>query len=185
MSNTAACFAIVFHNEGGYTDNAKDPGNWTGNRVGEGVLVGTNMGISAPTLMAVLGHIPSPEEMKALTPEAATSIYAKNYYPAWCDHIPLALAICAVDAGVMSGPGRAAKWLQKALGVPVDGAIGQVSIGRANSCDLEETVHAFTDARIAFLKSLPTWPMFGNGWNTRCIYTEDAAIAAIPMGETK
>lgn len=37
----------VIEHEGGYTDNPKDPGNWTGGEVGKGELKGSKYGLSA------------------------------------------------------------------------------------------------------------------------------------------
>jgi lysozyme family protein len=41
------CLPYIFAGEGGYTKNAKDPGNWTGGKVGKGILKGTKYGIAA------------------------------------------------------------------------------------------------------------------------------------------
>lgn len=42
---------LVSIEEGGYTEFRRDKGNWTSNHIGEGCLIGTNHGISAPTLI--------------------------------------------------------------------------------------------------------------------------------------
>ena len=49
--------------EGGYTDFRRDKGNWTSNHIGEGLLIGTNHGISAPTLIEA-DILPSSKEGK-------------------------------------------------------------------------------------------------------------------------
>jgi hypothetical protein len=45
--------------EGGYQNNPDDPGNWTSGECGEGKLIRTDGGISAPELIAWL----SPHEV--------------------------------------------------------------------------------------------------------------------------
>lgn len=40
-SNFTPSMGIVLQHEGGFTDDRRDPGNWTGGKVGKGVLLGT------------------------------------------------------------------------------------------------------------------------------------------------
>lgn len=40
-------YAVVLGYEGGFTQDPRDPGNWTGGRIGHGQLRGTQHGISA------------------------------------------------------------------------------------------------------------------------------------------
>jgi lysozyme family protein len=47
MDNFPRCFAFTLGAEGGYSNNAADPGNWTGSAIGSGELRGTKYGISA------------------------------------------------------------------------------------------------------------------------------------------
>jgi lysozyme family protein len=72
---------------------------------------------------------------------------------------------------------RAAKVLQRALGVPVNGVIGNAelaAVGRHFTADLIVRV---CDERLAFLKSLKTWPVFGKGWGRRVAEVKSAALA--------
>lgn len=66
--------------EGGYSGDSRDPGNWTGGKIGSGDLIGTNWGISAPVLMTFLGKKPSVQDMKNLSYETALKIYKRNYW---------------------------------------------------------------------------------------------------------
>ncbi len=66
---------IVGINEGGYQRDPDDKGNWY-----NGILIGTNWGIAAPTLARFLGRIPSAAEMKALSRATAESILKRNYW---------------------------------------------------------------------------------------------------------
>jgi lysozyme family protein len=176
-AQSVACFAVVFPDEGGYQCDPKDPGNWSSGEIGVGTLIGTNMGISAPVLARYLGREPAVQDMQNLLKSSAQAIYTTEFYPPWADSIPLPLAICVVDAGVMSGGGHAARWLQQALQVPVDGIVGPKTVATANACQIEPTVHAYTDARMAYLKTLPGWGRFGPGWTTRCLHVEEVALA--------
>ena len=66
---------IVGISEGGYQNDPKDTGNWY-----MGKLIGTNWGISAPTLGGYLGRIPTAQEMKSLPKATAIAILKKNYW---------------------------------------------------------------------------------------------------------
>lgn len=67
--------AIVGLNEGGYQNDPEDDGNWY-----LGVLIGTNWGISAPTLAGFLGRTPTLAEMKNLSRATAELILRRNYW---------------------------------------------------------------------------------------------------------
>jgi lysozyme family protein len=94
--------------EGGYGNDSRDHGNWTGGRVGSGVLIGTNHGISAPVLSEYLGRTATESDMRNLSYETALQIYKKNYWDA------LALsnlrnqstALLIYDGAVNQGVGR-------------------------------------------------------------------------------
>ena len=62
----------TLRHEGGYTEDPDDAGNWTGGKIGEGELKGTNWGISARQYPDL--------DIKALTREAAIQIYKRDYY---------------------------------------------------------------------------------------------------------
>jgi lysozyme family protein len=66
---------FVIKEEGGYQDMPSDTGNYV-----DGVLVGTNYGISAPVLKSYLGRTPSKEDMKNLSFDDSVLIYIKNYW---------------------------------------------------------------------------------------------------------
>ncbi len=80
MANFTTAQNKVKRLEGGYSEDPRDPGNWTGGRVNTGVLIGTNHGISAPVLAAYLGHTPTAWDMKNLAYDTSLSIYKKDYW---------------------------------------------------------------------------------------------------------
>lgn len=170
------CIDLVLRHEGGYTINPNDPGNWSGNEVGSGVLRGTKFGIAA-------GSHPEIHDIHALTIEDAEQIYVNQYWSAMHgDSLPVALAMVTLDAGVMSGVSRGAKWLQAALGLVADGVIGPVTIEAANACpDIRDAVKSACSFRLAFLRKLPDWVTFGHGWGDRVIETQDAALSLCPL----
>ena len=66
---------FVINEEGGYQDLTSDTGNYV-----DGVLIGTNYGISAPTLKSFLGRTPSKSDMENLSFEDSVLIYIQNYW---------------------------------------------------------------------------------------------------------
>lgn len=75
MANFEKSQKIVGINEGGYQDDPRDEGNYY-----MGNLIGTNWGISAPTLAGFLGRVPTVSEMKNLTRQTAEHILKTNYW---------------------------------------------------------------------------------------------------------
>jgi len=66
---------IVGINEGGYQNDPQDSGNYY-----MGNLIGTNWGISAPTLAGYLGRTPTKSEMQNLSKETAEQILKAKYW---------------------------------------------------------------------------------------------------------
>lgn len=77
-----------------------DPGNWTGGKVGKGVLKGTKYGIAA--------HAHPNLDIKNLTVDQAGEIYrAKYWVVAECDRLAAGVDGATFDYAVNSGPGAA------------------------------------------------------------------------------
>ena len=75
MANFGKSQVIVGLIEGGYQNNPEDDGNWY-----MGTLIGTNWGISAPTLAGFLGRTPTVSDMKNLSKATAELILKRNYW---------------------------------------------------------------------------------------------------------
>lgn len=133
----------MFGSEGGYTDNPKDPGNWTGGKRGVGVCKGTKFGIAANTYP----HL----DIKNLTIEEAARIYASDYWtPLGADGMGTGVDLVAFDCAVNSGVGRAKKFYVSSI-----------------SDDPIETIETYCDKRRSFMRGLGTFQTFGKGWLAR------------------
>jgi lysozyme family protein len=158
-----ACFAVVVGNEGGYTDNAADPGNWTGGAVGVGKLAGTKYGVSAASFPGL--------DIAALTIDQARTIYRQRYWvPTACEHLPPMVALMVFDSAVNNGVNRAARLLQDTVGVPRDGLIGPETLSRVSGLsglEVEQVAAGFLARRIVFMAGLSLWSRFGFGWALR------------------
>jgi len=150
----------VFKWEAGYQKNTKDKGNFY-----EGKLVGTNFGISAPTLAEYLGRPPTSEDMQNLTKEEAKKIYKINYYDRYkIDKLPEDIQEIALHSVVMSGS-NGIKDIQKLIGVEADGGIGPNTLKA-----LEKQKISSGELKNAILdryKGYKNWDEFGKGWTNR------------------
>ena len=168
--NFAPCLADVLVHEGKYTNDRRDPGNWTGGKVGVGELKGTNQGIAA----ASYPHL----DIKNLTGAKIASIYEANY---WLkirgDDLPAGVDLSAMDYGVNSGVTRSAKELQRVVGVEADGRVGPVTILAVKAADPRVVIKGHCGRRMGFLRSLAIWNTFGKGWSTRVANVEAKALS--------
>ena len=156
--NFEKCLEITLVHEGGYVNDKRDPG-------GE-----TNMGISKRSYPK--------EDIRGMTRERASAIYRRDFWNrVKGDDLPDGLDLVAFDAAVNSGPSRGAKWLQQALGVTVDGKIGPQTIAAAQATYAPAAIQRAVGFRLAFLRSLKTWPTFGKGWTARMQRLEASALA--------
>jgi lysozyme family protein len=142
------CFDKLIAHEGGYSNDAKDPG-------GE-----TNFGISKRAYPQV--------DIKNLTRDAAKQIYKRDYWDrAQCDKLPPTLAYLLFDAAVNSGIGQAIRFLQRALGVADDGVLGPLTLSMVSRADAESICARFIGQRLDFMTRLSTFDYFGKGWSRR------------------
>jgi lysozyme family protein len=162
MDNFPRCIAFTLAQEGGFSDNAADPGNWTGGAVSKGALRGTNFGISAAAYPAL--------DIAHLTQADAEAIYRRDYWSAISgDEFSLPLAFVAFDAAVNAGPRRAICWLQQAANVAADGVLGPATLAALKAGDAQTLAREALARRLEFSSHLPTWSVFGLGWTRRVL----------------
>jgi lysozyme family protein len=150
--NFDQAFDALIGNEGGYSYNPADPG-------GE-----TMWGITARVARRN-GYV---GDMRTLPRETAKQIAQREYWaPAMCDQLPAAMRFQMLDAAYNSGAPQAALWLQRAVGVEDDGAIGPGTLAAAAGANPLVTGILFDAMRLEFLTDRPTWGAFGRGWAKR------------------
>lgn len=107
--------------EGVYTSDRDDKGNWSGNEIGSGSLLGTKYGIAAPTLVHYYEENgmsrPSQKDMMNLTYKTALKIYKRDYWEAQqlSNFKSQSLANVLYDGCVNQGPGATLMILTKSL----------------------------------------------------------------------
>ncbi len=127
--------------EGGkYTDGADDAGG------------PTRWGITQATLAADRGRPVSPADVAALTEDEARSIYRRRYIlePGFGKIYDDQVRGLLVDCAILHGPGTAARFLQRAVGVPDDGVIGGVTIAALRALNPTKVWDLVFAERIAY-----------------------------------
>lgn len=155
-SSWPAALTCVLRSEGGWSDHPADPGG------------ATMRGITLAVFRAARGEHLTKDDLRRISDADVEDIYRRRYWLAVrADDLPAGIDLAVFDAAVNSGPGRAARWLQDAIGVLPDGAVGPITLSVARTTPAMQTIDAISDAREAWLRSLPTWRAFGAGWLAR------------------
>lgn len=157
-------FDQLIEHEGGFTSDERDPGN----KMPDGRPGSTNLGVTQNVWEEYVGHEVTHEDMKRLTKSDVEPLYKKQYWDTVRgDDLPYGVDYMVFDMGVNSGPGRAVRTLQKAVGATPDGVIGPKTLQAIQSADPHDLIESFSQARLEFMKSLKTWDVYGKGWERR------------------
>jgi len=158
MIDFETAFSRLIGHEGGFTNDPKDPGNWTGGKPDSGQLKGTKYGIAANTY----GHL----DIEHLTLEQAKAIYRAEFWDLLSDAHP-AVKFQLFDAAVNHGRSNAIRFLQRAVGVADDGAWGRLSQTALERMDSNDVLLRFMAYRLKFWASLQAFDIYGRGWTRR------------------
>jgi len=171
---------LLIH-EGGYTNHPADPGG------------PTNFGVTLADYRKYVKPNATAADVRAMRVDEAKRIYRARYWDAQrCDELPAGVDDTMFDYGVNSGIGRSGKVLRRALGLSDEmGAVTDEVIAALSQRDAKAVIVAINDERLAFLKRLKTWPVFGAGWERRVaevkafslMLAEHAAGMPIPLPE--
>lgn len=175
--NFPQAVALLLKTEGGYVDDAHDPGGRT------------NLGVTQAAWEAFRGTPSSEAEMRALTPKDVIPFYRVRYWDACkCDALPDGLDYVIFDYAVNSGPSRAIHSLQEILGVPADGKIGPKTLAAVSTRAVENLIQGVCDSRLAFMRAAknpktqePLWPRFGRGWGRRVADVQGIALRMVSV----
>jgi len=167
--NWAFCQARVRAHEGGNDDDPRDPGG----RTSRGI-------IQREWTRYVAAHPGQglPADVWKAPESAITDIYRTKYWlPMRCDDLPSGVDYTVYDYSINSGVGRAGKVLRRVVGLPDNTGAVTDEVLRAVACrDPEALINAINIERLAFLKGLKTWPVFGRGWARRVDEVNSASL---------
>jgi lysozyme family protein len=106
--------------------------------------------------------------IRELTREGAIEIYRHDFWErSEADDLPAPVGFQLLDAAVNSGIPQATRWLQRAVGVAVDGPIGPITLAAIRAADPADLVMQFNAERLDFMTKLTGWATFGRGWARR------------------
>ena len=155
----------LLEHEGGFVNHPDDPGGIT------------NLGVTKRTYDEFYGTDIDEEGMRKLTRADVEPIYWKNYWLAnKCHELPPGVDWMVMDWGVNSGPARAAKALQRAVGALEDVAIGPQTLEAVKASNRMDIIEQMANDREAFYRSLSHFDTFGRGWLRRNDETTEQAV---------
>ncbi|MBR8157140.1 hypothetical protein KDX20_22150 [Burkholderia cenocepacia] len=150
MTSFDDAFDMLIGNEGGYSNNPKDPG-------GE-----TMWGVTARVARAA-GYI---GPMRELPRDTAKAIAKRLYWdPLHLDQFAPRVAFQIFDANYNGG--HPVIWMQGAAGAGVDGVLGPKTIAAVQATDPLRFIMRWNALRLIYFTSLATWGAFGKGWTRR------------------
>lgn len=157
MSKFDECLAETLRWEGGFSNDPYDPGG------------ATMKGVTTARYKAFRKSKGLPmQPVKNITDEELREIYRVYYWDyVWGDKLPNGVDLAVFDFGVNSGPSRAVRYLQKALGVRVDGHMGPVTIEALERADPVKVTRCINNSRLRFVRKIKTFWRFGKGWTRR------------------
>ncbi len=159
MNNSKRAIVEILKHEGGYVNHPNDPGG------------ATNKGITIATFRRYIKPGGAVADLKALTEAQAIIVYKRQYWDAVLgDLLPGGVDYAVADFAVNSGPSRAAKYLQRVIGVTQDGRIGPATLAAVDAANPIQVIHDLCDARLGFMRAIKggsLWKTFGKGWSRR------------------
>jgi lysozyme family protein len=164
--------AFVEQWEGGWSDDAADPGGLT------------KWGITIRTVIALAldfnrdGRVDE-ADLRDMTRDQARNVYRREYWDkVRAGELPGPVALLVFDAAVNQGVSRAGRFLQLAAGVASDGKIGPATLAavRAKYAAAPRVLlREIAVRRALHYSSLAHFVRFGPGWYRRLF---DAAMSA-------
>lgn len=168
MSSFELAIPTILRHEGGYVNNAADPGG------------ATNYGVSLRWLkgQGLAGDIDHDgdvdiNDIKAMTVTEATAIYRQFWWDKYLygNIVAQMVATKVFDMSVNLGPPRAHKMVQQIIGVNQDGILGPKSFQEINAASNLSLLTRLQEIQATFYRSLvasnPARQQFLAGWLNR------------------
>ena len=152
MTTFDAAFDRLLGNEGGYSNNPRDPGG------------ATNHGVTQRVARAHDYR----GDMRDYPQTLAREVYCQDYWtPCRADDLPEAVRYDVFDGAVNSGVGQSVRWLQRAAGAEADGTVGPATLKAVNALPGSTLVARYNGHRLMFMAGLSNWDAFSEGWARR------------------
>lgn len=169
LRNFDACLPWTLAYEGGWSDDPRDPGGATMCGITQRVYDDDRDTRGLPR-----------QSVRLSTEVERAGIYRRRYWNRVSGNdLPGGVDYAAFDYAVNSGVGRAVRALQHIVGAAEDGDAGPDTLAHVGHYVVRYGATALTDAlcqaRMAFLRGLPTFRTFGRGWTARVMGREEGA----------
>lgn len=146
----------------------------------------TAWGVTFDTFVAwrLLQHRPRPlpRDLLHATQAELAAIYRVLFWNGVNgDALASGVDVAVANMGCGCGPKRAAELLQQVLGFAgdaVDGVVGPMTLDAAARWHAAELIEAYAARDEEYYASLPTWRLFGRGWDRRA---EDCKALALRL----
>lgn len=163
----ARCLNFTLREEGGLTDDPRDPGGRTKN------------GIIQATLDAARRRFPKlPAKVDELTAEDVSLIYRELFWKAVRgDELPVGIDLLMFDAAVQHNPFHSIQFLQLALGLPADSIFGPKTLAALKAYPGGLLMFEMVARRTYFYMNLDAIDqIYGLGWARRILRVYAAAL---------
>jgi lysozyme family protein len=170
IENFASSLLFTLKEEGGFSDDAHDPGGATMKGI---TLTEFREYFGVPTATAV--------DLQNISDVQVSNIYQNKYWNGvQADSLPAGVDLSVFDMGVNAGMKTSIKILQRELAVKDDGVLGEKTMAAVNR-QVPATLIAWLETGQArYYRSLSTFRYFGRGWINRTMARQNAALALLP-----
>lgn len=172
LENREYCIGVILSEEGGLSNNPRDPGGLTNRGITYGVFKDLHIDINGDGVV-------NERDLKLLSEEDARKIYRHLYWDKIKgDQLPAGIDLSTLDFSVNSGVSKAVMTLQHTVNafhpfsevLAEDGELGpltQTAVNTIYAAHPAAFIEDYNNARLVFLKNLSHWPDFKNGWSNR------------------
>ena len=172
--NFEQCLEWLLKHEGGFVNHPDAPGGIT------------NKGITLNTYSRWLSEVMdidaelNEDTMRNIPDAHVEQIYRQEYWNRVNGNdLPSGVDWAVFDWAVNSGTGRAARMVQRCVGVNADGAIGPLTLAAVRGHGDTRLIEQLTQRRQAFYERLKTFEHFGKGWTRRNEETKEQAFSLV------
>lgn len=166
-----ACLPDTLKEEGGYSNDAHDPGGMTMEGITQREYDAWRRAQGLPT-----------QWVKKIGESEVLAIYHDSYWLPNCPKLPTGLNLCVFDTNVNQGPHAGTVLLQRTLNIPDDGVWGPQTDKIVKAIDpshLTSLIQRFYRFRASYYESLHGFQYFGKDWLRRDLDIENWAIAMV------
>lgn len=160
---------LVAVSEGGYVNSRHDPGGATNHGITQRVYNAYRRRKGAPTVT-----------VRYITKDEVAEIYRTQYADqVRYDDLPAGVDYAVLDYAINSGVRRAAKAMQRIVGVKADGIIGNVTLVAIERHSASWLIKTLCTQRLSFLQRLRHWRYFGRGWRKRVVRVQQDSLKMV------